>query len=787
VAIDDWGRVFTTHNLKHINHLVFPLRYVERNPHLAPRGNPDISDHKTGGLDRGYPIGAQETRLNHPEQSGYFSCSCGITCYSGGAFPEEFERSIFVADSVLNIVHHDQLHPHGPSFLAARDRDKVEFLATANRHSRPVNLRVGPDGALYLVDMYRAVIEHPEWIPDELEKDMDLYAGADQGRIYRITPKAGLPRVQPRFDRNDLRSVVRALEHRNRWWRDTAQRLLVWWDDPAGVPELKSLFGSTALPQARLHVLWTLRGLSPRPDAAPGLGALPEELLLRALVDPHPGVRENALIIAETGLADSPRRVAAVLKLVHDPDPRVRMQTALTLGALQDVPDPVLTKALQEALLDLARRDLDHDWTRFAILTCLSRDPLSLFLGLLREPSTGDRIVFLGELAELMGAQREGDPITLALEAVARAPGFEESGLLSVIDGLNDGLTQGGPLELPGPLQARVNRVARELQQNASTPLIAALWTLQRHLRLDLEVDREKLLAEARTAVLDPQRSTAQRRGDLRLLEFADFPFRESALWQLLGFQHPQELQLAALRQLTSQRDPAIAVALIDRWSTLSRAARVQASDYLIYNAANHDLLLTALEAGRLPMGQLNLDLERRRRLLWSDDPAIRIRAEARFTDAGVVTRAEVLAQLKPAIQLTGNPEKGRLQYQNLCAQCHTVGSEGFAVGPDLTEISRKGPETLLSDLFDPNAAVNTEYLGYTIDDEEGDVFTGILTLETEALVTLRQSGGQDLVLPRTRIAAMNSSGLSLMPEGLETGLSLQDVADLLSFLQLPK
>jgi putative heme-binding domain-containing protein len=186
-------------------------------------------------------------------------------------------------------------------------------------------------------------------------------------------------------------------------------------------------------------------------------------------------------------------------------------------------------------------------------------------------------------------------------------------------------------------------------------------------------------------------------------------------------------------------------------------------------------------------MGQLNLDLERRRRLLWSDDPAIRSRAEALFADAGVVTRAEVLAQLKPAIQLTGNPENGHLHYQNLCAQCHTMGTVGFAVGPDLTEISRKGAETLLSDLFDPNAAVNTEYLGYTIDDEEGDVFTGIVTLETEALVTLRQSGGQDLVIPRARITSMSSSGLSLMPEGLEIGLSLQDVADLLSFLQLPK
>jgi putative heme-binding domain-containing protein len=172
---------------------------------------------------------------------------------------------------------------------------------------------------------------------------------------------------------------------------------------------------------------------------------------------------------------------------------------------------------------------------------------------------------------------------------------------------------------------------------------------------------------------------------------------------------------------------------------------------------------------------------------LWSEEDSIRKRAEALFTDAGVVTRAEVLAQLKPAIQLSGNPDKGRLHYQNLCTQCHTMGAEGNAVGPDLTEISRKGAETLLSDMFDPNAAVNTEYLGYTIDDDAGDVFTGIVTVETESLVTLRQAGGQDLVMPRNRISSMSSSGMSLMPENLESGLTLQDVADLLSFLQLPK
>jgi putative membrane-bound dehydrogenase-like protein len=797
VAIDDWGRIFTTHNLKHINHLVVPLRYVERNPHLAPRANSDISDHKTGGLDRGYPIGVQEARLNHPEQSGYFSCSCGILVYSGGAFPPEFEGSIFVADSVLNIVHHDRLYPHGPSFRAGRDRDKVEFLATANRHSRPVNMRVGPDGALYLVDMYRVVIEHPEWIPDELEKGMDLYAGSDQGRIYRITPKAGLPRVKPGFDRADLPAVVRALENRNRWWRDTAQRLLVGWNNPAAVPELIKLFHTTTVPQARVHVLWTLCGLASRPDAAPGLGALPEELLLKGLVDAHPGVRENAMRIAETGLADAPRRLAVVLGGVRDPDPRVRMQTALTLGALHQAQNPEVTTAMHQALLELARRDLEHDWTRFAILTCLGREPLPLFLGLLQDPAGMDaasagpraagRHAFLGELAELLGAQRNGETIAAVVHAAAGLPALDAATRLAVIDGLNAGLAEAGSFEMSTALRVQTLNAARRLQANAPTALIAAVWTLQRHLGLELEADRGRLLAEARHAALDVNQPTPERLGALRLLGFADFAFRSTALWQLLGFQHPQELQLAALRQLTDQRDPGIAQELIDRWSTLSRAARTQASDFLIYSASNHDLLLAALEAGRLPMGQLNLDLERRRRLLWSKDPEIRRRAEALFTDAGVVTRAEVLGQLKPALQLTGDPARGRLQYQNLCAQCHTMGTAGFAVGPDLTEISRKGAETLLSDLFDPNAAVNTEFLGYTIDTEDGEVYTGIVTLETEALVTLRQAGGQDLVIPRSRIASMVSSGLSLMPEALETGLALQDVADLLAFLQSAK
>jgi len=801
VAIDDWGHIFTTHNLKHINHLVFPLRYVERNPFLSPRGNPDISDHKTGALDRGYSIGKQDARLNHPEQSGYFSCSCGITFYGGGAFPDAFQNTLFVADSVLNIIHRDQLVPDGPSFRAARARDKVEFLATADRNSRPVNMRVGPDGALYMVDMYRVVIEHPEWIPDELEKDMDLYAGAQQGRIYRVTPKAGLARVQPRFNRRNLPAVVRALEHPNRWWRETAQRLLVWWDDSDGVIPLRQLLAGAILPQARVHALWTLRGLSPQPDAAPELGALTEALLLRALQDPHPGVRENALIIAETGLAsatqpDRAQRISAVLHLADDSDARVRMQATLTMGELPTGAGQETASAVSEALLRILTRDLAHDWSRFAVLTCLSQDPLPVFSRFLEQQSASPesqperktgRDAFLLESADLIGTQRNPNMVATALSATAGNLNLDDSSRLAVLTGLNTGLAKGGQLRLPDLRKEEVNRATRTLQPRASIRLLAELWGLKRHLGLELDSDQQDRLNASRDSVLDPQRSLDDRLANLRLLAFADFDFRQETLWSLLGFQHPQDLQLAALRQLLQNRDPAVITTLIDRWSSLSRACRPLASDALIHRPANHDLLLTALEEERLSMGQLNLDLERRRRLLRSSEPTVRQRAEALFTDAGVVTRAEVLTQLKPALQLIGNPDAGRVHYTNLCAQCHTIVSTGHSVGPDLTEIFRKGADTLLSDMFDPNAAVNTEYLGTTIDNDVGDVFSGIVLAETETFVTIREAGGRDIVIPRDRIEDMISGGLSLMPEGLEMGLTLQDVADLLAYLQQAK
>lgn len=792
VAIDDFGRVFTTHNLRHVNHLVFPDRYFDRVSWLIPPGNPDISDHKTGGLDRVYAVGVQDARVNHPEQSGYFSCACGITSYGGGSFPDEFNGNLFVADAVLNLIHRDILRPDGPGFLAGRGRSKVEFLASADRHFRPVNMRVGPDGALYIVDFHRPVIEHPEWIPDELEREMDIFAGRDQGRIYRVFPREGLPRVQPRFDRTRIDAVVLFLEHRNKWWRDTAQRLLVWWNDPAAVPHLARLIESSPHPEARVHAMWTLHGMSM--DSS-GASRLTEPLLRMGLADSHPGVRENALVMAEAGLKRDTDRLAAVLAMADDPDPRVRMQVALSLGEAMNAPGSPSADTIHSALLKILRMDARNEASRLAILTACGNDPMKFMTTMFHDQGISIEspgcLAFLNELCSGVGARGLENELSACLRLAARRRPASNASAARMLDGLGRGLGRGTSVSLSDSGRAEIGEALREImgegggRDEVDAVLLSRVWDLQDRLGAgDRTVVRSDAITRARRRVADPAVPVSERVTQLGLVGFDEMDRRRDFLLTLLDFRQPLELQVAAIGLLTRQEDLPTAKRLVELWPGLSREVRSRAGDYLIYRRAFHDLLMSALEQGRVPLGQLNLDLERRRRLLWSDDAGIRRRAEALFSDAGVVTRAAALDRMKGAATLAGNSDAGKRLYRDRCATCHVFGGEGAEVGPNLTEIHRKGATTLLSDILDPNAAVDVEYVNYTIEDDTGEIFSGIVLGETDRLVTVRSAGGIDATVERSRIQTMTSSGLSLMPEGLEDGMTVQDMADLLAFLQ---
>jgi putative membrane-bound dehydrogenase-like protein len=187
-AFDRWGRHILTHNQNHIYHEVISARYLDRKPNLLiSNASESISDH-------GRETEVFQITLNPDRQLftpvGVTTSSSGTTAYLGGIFPPPFDGNVvFVAESVSNLVHVDILEDSGATFVARRHRANKEFLASKDSWCRPVNMYVGPDGALYVLDYYRRIIEHPEWMSDEAVAAGGLYDGHDKGRIYRITPE----------------------------------------------------------------------------------------------------------------------------------------------------------------------------------------------------------------------------------------------------------------------------------------------------------------------------------------------------------------------------------------------------------------------------------------------------------------------------------------------------------------------------------------------------------------------------------------------------------------------
>jgi len=309
-------------------------------------------------------------------------------------------------------------------------------------------------------------------------------------------------------------------------------------------------------------------------------------------------------------------------------------------------------------------------------------------------------------------------------------------------------------------------------------------WEIREKYALPKAADVDKIITGAMEVLVDTNAVLQNRVEALKLVAFVDFGEKESLLLGYLDTKYPRDLQQEALKQLARTNTPETVDHLIERWSTFSPIIKSRVSDILLYNAGNHDKLLSAIEEKKISLGELNLHLERRRKLLFSKNENVRKRAEVFFNDAGVVTRKEAMTRYTAALSMQGDIGKGRLVFNNLCAQCHVKGKTGIEVGPNLTEIARKSGQTLLHDILDPNAAVDTEYINHFVTLETGEKIGGIITGETDKTITLKNIGGDEHVVSRKNIKLLESSGKSLMPEGLEASIDASQMADLLEFLQ---
>jgi putative membrane-bound dehydrogenase-like protein len=761
LGMDAYGRIFETHNLEHISHLVFPERYVKTQALAGVEGQlKRISDHEEGGLARIYPIGEQVDRLNHPEQSGYFSGACGVHVYEGGAFGKNYEHSLWVADVVLNLLHVDHQIPEGSGFKASRIFQKQDILASKDRSFRPVNICEAPDGSLMVMDFYREVIEHPEWIPDEIEKKLDLNAGRGQGRIYQLNLKGNSSKNE--FEKlSNAEKSVDLLKSPNRWWRMQAQLALI---ENLWNPQMVSLLEELVDEKnnlSGLHALWILEQKT----------ALKSKILLKGLNHTDPGIRENALIIAESHMND-PVILKALTQVLNDSNPRVKMQAALSLSTWTQHQKNNLSPDLALALLKQMKTPLDEAQSMaFALAAKSHINQLLPSLMGHKNPNTGllTHLVFQISLTS--------EQFNELLENLSKCPWSQEQ-KMEVLLAAKSSLP-------PNPDKQKIENALNRLENAKELPLLNAIAELRKELHLPNSNIFNGACDLAQKQIQNNKLEIKARVDYLKLLKNRDFSFKKQALFACLNPQVPQDLQDQALWQLSEIKSEEIGKKLLELWNGMSPQTKRNTSDLLIFREFYHDALLTGLENGIIKVGEMNFDLERRRTLLWwSKDEDIKKRAKKFISDEGIIEDKAQINSMKNALKLAGDGKRGQKIYQTWCASCHKFDSEGVNLGPNLTEISRKSKNTILHSILYPNAEVDPKYIQHLIETKDGQIVAGIVLEENERSLVMGQMGGQRKAILKSDIKKLKSLGSSLMPEGLGQSIKAQEIADLLTFLQ---
>jgi len=732
-TFDEWGNRFINDNSNHLRHPVLPLKYLARNPNLAVAAVEEgISDH--GASSVVYPTSKMQERPNDHFAAGHFTSACSPTVYKGAAFGPEYQGNVFCCEPVHNLVHRDVLVRKGASFTAKRLPENAEFLSSTDPWSRPVNLCGGPDGALYVVDMYRAVIEHPQWIPLEMQRRVDLRAGWDKGRIYRVTPEGWSAGARPALSKATAKDLVAQFSNPNAWWRATAQRLLIERQDKSIVDALKAVVRDFKAATARLHALWTLEGL----------GALDDESLLSGLRDADAGVREHALKLSEPRLADSELLRRAVEGLSGDEAPRVRFQLAFTAGELAD-------EVSLGLLAGIAAKDVEDKWTRVAILSSLKKNAPALLsrlpAELLEKPAA---LEFVRQLGELVGAGRDEAQVVAWLQVLTSKGTTPARWRLVALSAL-------------GPAIRRSGMKIDALLEKSGTTATVGGW-------------RADLLETS----ADPSREVPDRVSAIDMLSLLPLPDMTAAMEKLLKPQEPPQVQVAAVRALGTDA----AARLLDGWARYTAPVRREVLAACLSKAATTEGIVERLEKGEIR--PVELELQQREMLLKHPSGSVRDRVRKVLASKSSDEREQLIDETWKKIQaLKGEAVAGEKVYLTTCATCHRMNGQGFDVGPNLSSVAGREKKALLTDILDPNRAVAPQFQVYLVKIPGArDPVSGIIASETPTSITLKRANAEETLVLRRDILEIKAWPASLMPEGVENSVNAQGFADLLEYLQ---
>ena len=681
LTFDDFGRRYLCSNSRHLIAVMYswPWNHSEGLPHplvSIPVDGGAAEVYRTSGVEPWRVVRTRwrvQGRVRGPVEgggraAGYFTSASGLTVFRGEALGEGQRGTVFVGDVGSNLVHQKSIEfpPARVQPVARRPAglSKSEFLTSTDNWFRPVQCANGPDGALYIVDMYRETIEHPWSIPGSLKKHLDLYSGSDRGRIWRVVREdfsAG-PKVQ--LSRLGSGALVNRLESGNGWERDTAMRLLLERrEEGTGEQVARVALGKRFSVRTRAQALRLLRRFR----------SLTEEELLSLGEEPSPELRREAVRLWPGVDA---RQLAAWSR---DGEAGVRFEAALRSL------DPEA-----EVTVETLERFLTHP----------GQDPW----------------------------------IRRVAIAAARVHGV----VPALVRGERD--------------LAQARRLVQEAGLSAGHAVVGELVVRAREALAQDSVSRDEEEAARWFVANDASSGVA-----------------DLVAWLVEG--KAVDAALAALlRRPAGEWEHAI----LEDWQRIPVRVRAR-----LLARMSAEAVLGAIEDERLAASEVGF--AQKRELRRGGEKTLRRRAEAVFGKERELTRQQATEHYRPALRMQGDGKAGETLFAQRCVVCHKSGESG--AGPDLATLRNKGAPMLLENLLVPDREVAPQYLLWEITLRDGSRLGGVIADERAGQLTLWFADGSSRKIARGDIVKLVNLNRSLMPTGLEAGLSLQEMADLLAFL----
>jgi putative membrane-bound dehydrogenase-like protein len=694
--------------------------------------------------------------LSNPYTFGYFPAmrhaktprfTHTFVIYDGGGFPDHYNGQLFGVATLLNHVVLSEMIVDGSTF---RTRDLGFPITTTDEAFRPVDIKLGPDGALYIADWFDRHVSHLQ--------NRDGKTDKTDGRVYRLKAKGAKPIAPFDLSKKTSEELSMLLAHPNLWQRRSALRLLGDRKDRSIIPSLAKVLREVN-GQFALESLWALNLC----------GGLNDAIALELLDHVDPYVR-----LWTARLLCDPKQVSPTIaaKLVErarlEDNVEARSQLACSAKRLsaadalpivsaliahdQDTTDPHIPLLLWWAIESKA--ETDHHAV------------VSLF----RDPSFWDRPIVWGTIAERMmrryaasGTRR--DFLTCA-ELLKLAPTPDDRKRL--ITGLEAAATGQSLVGLPDEL-------AEALAKSQGGSIL-------------LGVRRGKVEAvdEALRNLSDPKVDPSRRLQYVRLFGEVDQPRSVPVLLDLAQHSTDTALRASALSSLQRYGAPAIGQAVLGSLDSMTEDVRGEAYELLSSRIEWSLQLMQAIEAGKVAPRSIPQGAVRRLQARRDDRLAPLVRKH--FADRGAAPTAELRSQIHRIATIVrdglGDAKAGERIFGSKCTSCHTLFGKGGKVGPDLTAYKRDDLDVMLASLINPSAEIREGYASYVVSSLDGRTLGGLLVDQDTRIVVIRNSEGRDVVVRREEIEEMKASSISLMPEGLLNGMSEREVRDLFAYLR---